>query len=58
MPGHTWFAEQAAVPSWLRKGEVKLGLCIVDERDKPKVWLAIDSEQNEGWHHMTSMDVV
>ena len=58
MPGHTWFEEKLTVPAGLKKGEVKIDLCIVDRRLQPKVWFAIDDKTADGWHPLTSMDVV
>jgi len=58
MPGHTWFEEHITVPKGLRKGEVKIELGIVDETDRPKVWFAMQGKTADGWHPMTSMDVV
>jgi len=58
MPGHTWFEERITVPGGLRKGEVKIDLGIVDETDRPRVWFAVKGQTPDGWHPMTSMDVV
>ncbi len=58
LPGHTWFEENILMPAGFKKGEVKLDLAILDEANKPKVWLAIKGEKVDGWHAMTSMDVV
>ena len=58
MPGHTWFEEALVVPKGLRNGEVKIDLVIVDDRNRPKVWFAIADKTHDGWHPLTSMDVV
>lgn len=58
MPGHTWFEEQLVVPGGLSKGEAKIDMAIVDEDDRPKVWFAIAAKTEDGWHPLTSMDVV
>ncbi len=58
MPGHTWFEETIPMPKGLKKGEARLDLAIVDEDDKPKVWLAIKEKSADGWHPMTSIDIV
>ncbi len=58
LPGHAWFEENILMPSGLKKGEAKLDLVIVDERNQPKVWLAMKGEKVDGWHAMTSIDVV
>jgi hypothetical protein len=57
MPGHTWFEETLTVPKGLKKGEANIDLAIVD-RNRPKVWFAIADKTEDGWHPMTSMDVV
>jgi len=58
MPGHTWFEEALVVPEGLRKGEAQIDLVIVDDRNRPKVWFAIAEKTDDGWHPLTSMDVV
>jgi hypothetical protein len=58
LPGHNWFREELAVPEGLERGEAKVGLGIVDDAGAPRVWLAIDGKTDEGWHPLTSVDVV
>ncbi len=58
MPGHKWFKEKITVPKGLAKGEVKVDLVIVDEKKKPRVWFAMEGTKVNGWHPLTSMDVV
>ena len=58
MPDHTWFSEEIAFPPALQRGEVKVDLGIVDEAGKPKVRFAIDEVTEDGWHPLTSMDVL
>jgi len=58
MPGHTWFAEKITVPAGLEKGEAAFDLAIVDDVGAPKVWFAIDDRTDDGWHSLTSVDVV
>jgi len=58
LPGHNFFREALAVPPELQPGEVKVALGIVDETDTPRVGFAIDGKTDEGWHPLTSMDVV
>ncbi|MBE3123720.1 MAG: DUF4832 domain-containing protein [Planctomycetes bacterium] len=57
LPGHTWFEEAIAVPRGLRKGEAKLDLAIVGDDGHPRVWLAIEEKNADGWHPMTSIDI-
>jgi hypothetical protein len=57
MPGHTYFGESIVVPRGLAKGEAKIDLVIVDDREQPKVSFAIQGKTADGWHPMTSMDV-
>jgi hypothetical protein len=57
-PGHNWFQEKITIPTGLKKGEAKLDLAIVDDKDKPRVWFAIESRTEDGWHPLTSMDIV
>jgi hypothetical protein len=56
MSGHTYFEESIVVPRGLAKGEAKIDLVIVDDREQPKVWFAIQGKTADGWHPMTSMD--
>lgn len=58
MPGHTWFEEKITVPKGLKKGEANIDLVIVDEKDRPKVWLAIQGLTEDKWHPLTSMDII
>lgn len=57
-PGHSWFQEQITVPAGLKKGEVTVDMVIVDEKDKPKVWFAMEARTDDGWHPLTQMDIV
>lgn len=58
MPGHTWFEEPVLVPQGLKPGEVNMDMVIVDEAGRPKVWFAMDAKTDDGWHPLTSLDVV
>ena len=58
MPGHTWFEETITAPAGLKRGEVKVDLAIVDDKDNPKVWFAIAGEKVDDWHPLSSMDVI
>lgn len=59
MPGHTYFEEKIVVPRGLSKGEAKVDMVIVDDKNKPRVWFAIKGERTaDGWHPLTSMDIV
>ncbi len=58
LPGHRWFQEKLAVPRSLARGEAKVDLGVVDESDTPKVWFAAKELTPDGWHPMTSIDVV
>ena len=58
MPDHTWFSEEIEFPPALQRGETKVDLGIVDEATKPKVKFAIQQVTEDGWHPLTSMDVV
>ena len=58
LPGHVFFRETLGVPQELQGGEVKVALGIVDDTDTPRVWFAIDGKTEDGWHPLTSMDVV
>ncbi len=58
MPGQNFFQENIAFPSGFTKGEVKVALGIVDEKDNPKVWFAIEGPTDEGWHPLTSIDAL
>jgi len=56
LPGHNYFQERIEFPRGFERGEVKLALGIVDERDTPRVWLAIEGKLDEGWHPLTSVE--
>ena len=57
MPGHTWFEETISLPRRLAHGEAKIDLAIIDDKDQPRVWFAIDAKTEDGWHPLTSLDV-
>ena len=58
LPNLTWFSERFVFPSGLVPGEAKVSCSIVDASDKPVVRLAIKSVDADGWHRLTSIDVV
>ena len=58
LPGHRWFEEKIALPKGLNSGEAKLDLVIIDEEKRPRVWFAIEGTQVDGWHALTSVDVL
>jgi hypothetical protein len=58
LPGQTFFREELAVPAGLQPGEAAVAIGIVDHRDAPRVWFAIDDKLDDGWHPLTSVDVV
>jgi len=59
MPDHSWVEEEITLPKTLERGEVKIDVGILDEATgKPRVKFAIKEVLPDGWHPMTSMDVV
>jgi hypothetical protein len=58
LPGHSWFAEMMRVPKSAQRGELKIALGIIDETNTPRVNFAIEGKTDEGWHPLTSIDVV
>lgn len=59
MPDHTWFTEKLTFPKSLQRGEVKIDVGIVDPKTRePRVKFAIKETGKDGWHPMTSMDVL
>jgi hypothetical protein len=59
MPDHTWFSENVRMPQELERGEAKIDVAIVDgATDKPRVKLAVKEIMDDGWHPMTSIDIV
>ena len=58
MPDLTFFREKFIFPKELKLGEVKVACSIVNDRDEPVVKLAIKPLDEDGWHPLTSMDVV
>ena len=58
LPGHRWFEEKIVLPCGIKPGEAKVDMAIVGDNGCPRVWFAIDGEQVDGWHALTSIDVV
>jgi hypothetical protein len=59
MPDNTWFAEEMTLPPSLERGEAKVDVAIVDPAtNAPRVAFAIEETADDGWHPMTSIDVV
>jgi hypothetical protein len=58
LPGHNWFEEKVTVPQTLARGEAKVDLAIVDDKDSPRVWFAMKELNSDGWHPLTSIDVL
>ncbi|OGF50948.1 MAG: hypothetical protein A2231_06650 [Candidatus Firestonebacteria bacterium RIFOXYA2_FULL_40_8] len=58
LPGHNWFKENLIFSKGFKKGEVKVALGIIDDKNLPKVWFAIKGKTDKDWHPLTSMDVV
>jgi len=58
MPDLTFFREKFVFPAELKLGEVKVSCSIVNDRNTPVVKLAIKPLDADGWHPLTSMDVV
>lgn len=59
MPDHTWFSDEIVFPPTLQRGETQVDIGLVDPATlKPRVRLAIQESLPDGWHPMTSMDVV
>ncbi len=45
------------MPRGLKKGEAKVELVIVDDKNKPMAWFAAEGQKVDGWHPMTSIDL-
>jgi hypothetical protein len=59
MPDHNWFEETITMPATLQRGEVKVAIGLVDPAtDVPRVRFAVKPVEKDGWHPMTSMDVL
>jgi hypothetical protein len=58
MPDHTWFSEEIVFPPALQRGETKVDIALVDDTLTPRVRFAIEQVLPDGWHPMTSMDVI
>ncbi|MFB3893699.1 MAG: DUF4832 domain-containing protein [Phycisphaerae bacterium] len=58
MPDLTSFAESFTFPAGLTRGEAKVSCGIVNAKDQPVVRLAIKATDADGWHPLTSVDVV
>ena len=42
----------------LTKGAAKLDLAIVGDDGHPRAWLAVEEKDADGWHPMTSIDII
>lgn len=42
----------------LTKGAAKLDLAIVGDDGHPRAWLAVEEKDADGWHPMTSSDII
>jgi len=59
LPDHTWFSEKVLFPKTLRPGEVKVDMGIVEPATgKVRVRFAIEEVLPDGWHPLSSMDVL
>jgi len=58
MPDHTWFTEEILFPQSLQRGEVKVDVGLIDETGTPRARFAIEEVAADGWHPLTSMDVL
>jgi hypothetical protein len=58
LPDLTFVCEKIVFPAGLSRGEVKISCSIVNDDDQPVVRLAIKPVAPDGWHPLTSMDVV
>ncbi|MFH1708349.1 MAG: DUF4832 domain-containing protein [Planctomycetota bacterium] len=58
LPGIRWFSEKLTVPAGFKPGEVKIDIGIIGADDQPKVWFAIAGGLVDGWHPLTSIDIV
>ena len=59
MPEAVWFSETIAMPQGFQPGEVEVSIGIIDPVTKrPAVRFALEEVKLDGWHPLTSMDVV
>ena len=58
LPDHTWFSDALPLPQTVQRGEVKVDIGLVDETLTPRVRFAIQEIAEDGWHPLTSMDVL
>jgi hypothetical protein len=59
LPGIHWFSETIAVPSDLKPGEAKVDLGIVNmDSDTPRVRFANEGNLEDGWHPLTSIEIL
>ena len=58
LPDLTHFRESFAFPAGLEPGEAKVSLGIIDSCEKPVVRLAVKAVDADGWHPLTSIDVL
>ena len=57
MPDYTSFRETFSLPKTLQRGEARVS-CAIVEQDRPRVRLAIRDVTPDGWHPLTSIDVL
>jgi hypothetical protein len=59
LPDLNWFRETVALPAEFQPGEVQVAAGIVDPvTQRPAVRFAIEETAADGWHPLTSVDVV
>ncbi len=58
MPDLSYFSESFMFPAGLQRGEARISCAIVNASDQPVVRLAIKAIDHEGWHPLTSIDVL
>lgn len=58
LPDLSFVAESVAFPAGLVRGEARVSCSIVDMNDRPVVRLAIRAIDADGWHPLTSIDVL
>jgi hypothetical protein len=58
LPDHTWFSSELVFPAMLQRGAARIDIGIIGDAGEPRVRFAIEGLTADGWHPLTSMDVV
>jgi hypothetical protein len=58
LPGDNLYDSKAFVPAHIDPGEYSLDLAIVDDKNEPRVRLAIEGRREDGWYRLGGIEIV